>query len=105
GPFLEAHLHVPVDVALGAAVSGIDSSVSVYLVLLLALAGASITAGVRFGRFPFVAYGVIYGYVGVSDFILRNTNDFTSVLAYIAVSATVVIVVLVIVARRFGREA
>ena len=103
--FLEAYLHVAVNVALAAAVTGIEASFSPYLFLLLAFAGASIVAGVRFSRFAFVAYGVIYGYVGVSDFILRNTRDFTAVLAYVAVSATVVIVLLVILARRFGREA
>jgi len=105
--FLEAYLHVAVNVALAAAVAGVfDSSASpLYFVLLLALAGGSIFAGVRSARFAFVAYGAIYGYIGVSDLILRNTHDFTAVLAYIAVSATAVIVLLVVLARRFGRDA
>src|SRR4029077_18397575 len=105
--FLEAYLHVAVNVALAAAVAGVfDASASaVYFLLMLTGAVASIVAGARFSRFAFVAYGVVYSYLGISDVILRNTNDFTSVLAYIAVSATVVIVLLVILARRFGREA
>ncbi len=83
-----------------------DASASpLYFVLLLALGGGSIFAGVRFARFAFVAYGVIYGYIGISDAILRNTHVFTAVLAYIAVSATAVIVFLVVLARRFGRDA
>jgi len=105
--FLEAYLHVVVNVALAAAVAGVfdASGSSIYLLLMLAGGGASVVAGVRFSRFAFVAYGVVYGYIGISDVILRNTNNFTSVLAYIAVSATVVIVLLVILARRFGRDA
>jgi hypothetical protein len=105
--FLEAYLHVAVNVALAVAVAGVfDSSASpLYFVLLLALGGGSIFAGVRFARFAFVAYGAIYGYLGISDLILRDTLNFTAVLAYIAVSATAVIVFLVVLARRFGREA
>jgi predicted membrane protein DUF2157 len=105
--FLETYLHVVANVVLAVAVTGVfDSSASsLWVVLLLAAGSASVVAGVRFSRFAFVAYGVIYGYIGVSDVILRNTHDFTAVLAYIAVSATVVIVLLVILARRFGREA
>jgi hypothetical protein len=105
--FLEAYLHVAVNVALAVAVVGVfDRSASpLYFLLLVACGGASVVSGLRFSRFAFVAYGVIYGYVGGSSRILRNVNDFTAVLAYIAVSATVVIVLLVILARRFGREA
>ena len=105
--FLETYLHVVANVVLAVAVTGVfDSSASsLYIVLLLAAGSASIVSGVRSGRFAFVAYGVIYGYIGISDFILHGVNDFTFVLAYIAVSATVVIVLLVVLARRFGREA
>jgi hypothetical protein len=104
--FLETYLHVVANVVLAVAVTGIfDSSASsLYILLLLAAGGASTIAGVGFGRFAFVAYGVIYGYIGVSDLILRGANDVTT-FAYIAVSATVVIVLLVILARRFGRDA
>jgi hypothetical protein len=105
--FLEAYLHVAVNVALAAAVAGVVDTLAspIYFLLLLAGAAASIVAGVRFARFAFVAYGVVYSYIGISDLILRNTNDFTSVMAYVAVSATIVIVLLVILARRFGRDA
>lgn len=105
--FLEAYLHVAVNVALAAAVAGIfdESASSLYFLVLVAVGGGSIAGGVYFGRFAFVAYGVIYGYIGISDVILRNTRDFTAVLGYIAVSATAVIVCLVVLARRFGREA
>jgi hypothetical protein len=105
--FLETYLHVVANVVLAVAVTGISdwSGSSLWVVLLLAAGGASIVAGVRFSRFAFVAYGVIYGYIGISVFVLRGVNNFTMVLAYIAVSATVVIVLLVVLARRFGRDA
>jgi hypothetical protein len=105
--FLEAYLHVAVNVALAVALAGVfdESASSLYFILLVALGGASIAGGVRRGRFAFVAYGVIYGYVGISDLFLRDAHDFTLVLAYLAVSATAVIVFLVVLARRFGREA
>jgi hypothetical protein len=105
--FLESYLHVAVNVALAAAVTGVfDTSVSsLYFLVLLGLGASSIAAGVHFRRFAFVAYGVIYGYVGVSDFLLRAVHDFTVVMAYVAVSSMVVIVSLVVLARRFGRDA
>jgi hypothetical protein len=105
--FLEAYLHVAVNVALAAAVAGVfeRSASPLYFLLLVACGGASVVGGVRFSRFAFVAYGVIYGYIGISNLILRSVNDFTAVMAYIAISATVVIVLLVILARRFGRDA
>jgi hypothetical protein len=104
--FLEAYLHVAVNVALAVAVAGIfdKSASSLYIVLLVAAGSASVIAGARLSRFAFVAYGLIYGYIGISDVILRGANDLTT-FGYIAVSATVVIVLLVVLARRFGREA
>jgi hypothetical protein len=104
--FFETYLHVAVNVALAALVTGVfDSSASrIYVFALPALGAAAVLAGLRFRRFAFVAYGVIYTYVGMSDLFLRNTHGDASIFAYFAVSATVVIVFLVIAARRFGRE-
>jgi Predicted membrane protein (DUF2157) len=103
--FFETYLHVAVNVALAALVAGVfDSSASrLYVLALLALGAAAVLMGLRFKRFAFVAYGVIYTYVGISDVILDGMHA-ASGFAYLAVSATVVIVLLVLVARRFGRE-
>ena len=105
--FLEAYMHVAVNVALAAAVTGVfDVSASlIYLVVLLGLGVGSVIAGLRFQRFAFVAYGVIYSYIGLSHLFLRNTFNSTVTFAYYAVSATIVIVFLVVAARRFGRDA
>ena len=104
--FFETYLHVAVNVALAALLTGVfDWSASrLYVAALLALGGAAVLLGLRFTRFVFVAYGVIYTYIGISDLILHNVRGDAPIFAYFAVSATVVIVLLVLVARRFGRE-
>jgi hypothetical protein len=105
--FLEAYLHVAVNVALAAAVMGtLDEAVfPLYILLLLGLGAAAVVMGLRFRRFAFVVYGVLYSYVGVSSRVTRSLRSGTEVFGYFAVSAAVVIVFLVIGARRFGREA
>lgn len=104
--FLDAYLHVAANVLfitlLSAQFEGRGHEL--YLLALLGLAGLSIAAGLRVRRFAFVVYGVIYGYIGVSARLLRDINAFTDALAYVVVSGTVVIVSLVVLARKFGRE-
>jgi hypothetical protein len=104
--FFETHLHVAVNVALAALVAGVfDRSASwIYALALFVLGPGAALMGLRFKRFAFVAYGVIYTYIAVSDLLLRGAVRDTAVFAYFAVSATVVIVLLVLAARRFGRE-
>jgi Predicted membrane protein (DUF2157) len=104
--FFETYLHVAANVALAALVAGVfdDHASSMYVVALLALAGGAAFMGLRFRRFAFVAYGVIYSYVGISYLLLRGSRTAAEVFGYFGVSATVVIVLLVLVARRFGRE-
>lgn len=104
--FLETYLHVAANVLFIALVSGVferDASL-LYLLGLLALAGCAIALGVRFKRFAFVVYGVVYLYLGISGRLLREIDTFTAGLAYVAISSTVVIASLVAIARRFGRE-
>ena len=105
--FLEAYLHIAANVLFMALISGIgsrDSDGLLYLMGLLGLAALAIVEGVRFRRFAFVVYGVLFGYAGISFRILRDIGSFTSALAYLVVSGTIVIVTLVLVARRFGRD-
>jgi hypothetical protein len=71
---------------------------------LLGLAAVAIALGVRFTRLAFVVYGVVYGYIGISARVMREIDSFTAALAYVAISSTVMIVTLVVIARRFGRE-
>lgn len=104
--FLDAYLHVAVNVALAATASGLGepSTGLVYLAALVALCTAAIVLGVRNGRFVFVAYGTLYGYAGVSFRLLEYLPGPTAYLLYSCVTGTMVLVGLVVLARRFGRE-
>jgi hypothetical protein len=110
--FLEAYLHIATNVLFMALLSGIgsrDSDGLLYLLGLLGLAALAIVEGVRFRRFAFVVYGVLFGYAGISFRILREIGDdllvhMSATLAYLVVSGTIVIVSLVVLARRFGRD-
>ena len=104
--FLDAYLHVAANVLFVALLSAnLERTASVLsLLVLLGLAGIAIAAGLRVGRFSFVVYGIVYGYAAISARLLHEIDSFSAGLAYIAVSSTIVIVSLVALARRFGRE-
>jgi hypothetical protein len=104
--FLDVYLHVSANVVLVAAVSGVlEPSIGLlYLAVLLSLAAASIYLGVHYRRFAFVAYGTVYGYAGISVRVLEAIGGVTPALAYFAVTGTGVVIALVVLARRFGRE-
>jgi len=53
----------------------------------------------------YVVYGVLYGYAGLSGRLLREVRSFSAGLAYFVVSGILVVVALVGLARRFGRDA
>jgi Predicted membrane protein (DUF2157) len=103
--YVEAYLHVAANVLFIAVLSGsFDSDhESLYFLCLCALSGIVITQGIRVRRFAFVIYGVVYSYVGVSDLVMRPLTSDTARFAYFAVSGTVVVGLLVMMARRFGR--
>jgi hypothetical protein len=105
--FLEAYLHVAANVLFLSLLSGVGSRGAegvFYLLALLGLAALAVVEGVRFRRFAFVVYGVVFGYAGISFRLLRDIGSFTPALAYLVVSGTIVIVTLVVLARRFGRD-
>jgi hypothetical protein len=104
--FLEAYLHVAVNVLFVALLSAIVERELewLYMLGLLSLASAAIVEGVRFKRFAFVVYGVAYGYIGISSRVIRAIESDTAILAYLAASGTIVVLSLVVMARQFGRE-
>jgi hypothetical protein len=111
--FLETYLHVAAQVLFIALFSGSvrimatgssDAS-ALYLFALIALSALSIVLGIRFARFAFVAYGVVYGYLGISARLLDALHGDTAVFSYFLLSGIIVIAALVVLARRFGREA
>jgi hypothetical protein len=105
--FLETYLHVAANVLFVALLSGVGGGGSqwpAYLLALLVLAAFAVGAGTRLGRFSFVVYGVIYGYLGISIRALHDVSSFTSALAYFVVSGAMIIAALVVLARSLGRE-
>jgi hypothetical protein len=72
---------------------------------LLIACGASLAWSLTQRQFAFVAYAAVYGYVGVSSIFLRGVNDQTAVLGYFVVTGVAMLVMLVLIARRFGRQA
>lgn len=104
--FLDVYVHLGANVFLLATVSGvIGDNPLLYLAFLLPLAGALIYLGVRFDRFAFVAYGTLYGYAGLSAQLLDLMGSPTAGLAYVVVTGSMVVIALVVLARRFGRTA
>jgi Predicted membrane protein (DUF2157) len=104
--FLETFLHVAANVLFLALLSGVFQSSHewLYLAALLVLAGLAIVRGVQLRHFAFVVYGVVYGYIGISERLTLGIGGFIGLMVYVAVSGTIVIVSLVSLARRFGRE-
>ena len=104
--FLETYLHVAANVIFIALLSGLGNEMYswIYLTILLALCVLAGVLGVKFRRFAYVAYGIVYGYVGLSYQLLYQVLEETAILSYIALTGTAVIVALARLARRFARE-
>ena len=104
--FLEVYLQLGANALLLAAISGVlerDNGWA-YLAVLLAFAAAAIYLGVRYRRFAFVAYGTLYGYAGVSVRLLAAMGGLILGLTYFIVTGSIVVILLVVLARRFGRD-
>jgi len=104
--FLDVYLQLGANAILLATMSGVLESGSglAYLAALLILSAAAIYLGVRHHRFAFVAYGTLYGYVGLSARLLNAIGSPTLALMYFVVTGSIVVIALVVLARRFGRD-
>jgi hypothetical protein len=104
--FVTTYLHVAAVVVFGALVSGVtDGSFgTIYLAALLLLGYLAVRQGLRFRHFAFVAYGVVFGYLGLSIKISTLFDDVTLSLLYVLVSGTAVVGGLVLLSRRVARE-
>jgi hypothetical protein len=105
--FLATYLNVAANVLFWALLSGVFTRDGdfVWPLCLLAACGASLAWGLARRQFPFVAYAAVYGYVGVSSILIRDMNSGTAILSYFVFTGVVMLVMLVQIARRFGREA
>jgi hypothetical protein len=103
--FFETYLNIVANVLFWALLSGVfeQQSHGLWFLALLIACGASLAWGLTRRQFAFVAYAAVYGYVGVSSVLIRSFNDTTAVLSYFVVTAVAMLVVLVKIARRFGR--
>lgn len=104
--FLDVYLHLGANAVLLATLSGVLESGTglAYLGVLLVLSAAAIVLGVRFNRFAFVAYGTLYGYAGLSARLLSAIGGPTIALTYFVFTGSLVVIALVVLARRFGRD-
>jgi hypothetical protein len=104
--FLDVYLHLSAHVVLAALASGIGEPGTglLYFGALLALCAASMALGIRYRKFAFVTYGVLYGYGAISVKLMPWINDSFGFFFYGIVSGTMVLVALVALARRFGRD-
>ena len=104
--FLDVYLQLGANALLIAAISGVlerDNGWA-YLVVLLAFAATSIYLGVRYRRFAFVTYGTLYGYAGLSVRLLDAMGGLIIGLTYFIITGSIVVILLVVLARRFGRD-
>ena len=103
--FFTTYLNVAANVLFCAIVSGVYYSRDhgLWLAGLLIACAASLVWGLERRQFAFVAYAAVYGYVGVSWMLIRNASNPTFILAYFVLTAIAMIVMLVQIARRFGR--
>ena len=104
--FLGAYLNIAANVLFWALLSGVFNreGYAVWLLALLAACGASLAWGIVRRQFSFVAYAAVYGYVGVSSILIRNMNSETAVLSYFFITGVAMLIMLVVIARRFSRE-
>jgi len=75
-----------------------------YLLAVLVLAAASIALGLRYRRFAFVAYGTLYGYAAISVRTLDVLRSPLGSMMYFIVTGSIVVIALVVIARKVGRD-
>jgi hypothetical protein len=103
--FFGTYLNIAANVLFWAVLSGVfQQSYGVWLLALLAACGGSLAWGLTRRQFSFVAYAAVYGYVGVSSILVRDMRGSTPILSYFFVTGVAMVVLLVWIARRFGRE-
>ncbi len=105
--FFGTYLNIVANVLFWALLSGVFNrqGYGLWFLALLIACGASLAWGVTRRQFAFVAYAAVYGYVGGSSMFLRGVFDETVVLSYFVLTGVAMLVVLVQIARRFGRPA
>jgi hypothetical protein len=102
--FLPVHLHLGVNILLAALLAGVGSRTTgfFYLVGLLAAGAGSALYAQRTRRFAFLLYAVLYGYLGVTIFVLARVRwNAEGILFHFLISAAALVSALVAFHRRF----
>jgi hypothetical protein len=102
--FLPVHLHLGVNFLLAALVAGVDSRTKglLYLAGLLLVGAGSALYAQRARRFAFLLYAVLYGYLGITIFVLdHDWWDVEGILLYFLATAAALVTALVAFHRRF----
>ena len=105
--FFGTYLNLVANVLFWAVLSGVfdRQRYGIWILALLIACAASLAWGLARRQFAFVAYAAVYGYIGISSQIIRGFSDTTVIPLYFVVSAAAMLVVLVLIGRRFGRQA
>jgi hypothetical protein len=103
--FFGTYLNVVANVLFVAVLSGVFQAEGYggWFMALLVVIGASLAWGITQRQFAFVAYAAVYGYVGVSSLLIRNAHEPTFILFYFVTTSIAMVIMLVAVARNFGR--
>jgi hypothetical protein len=104
--FFGTYLNIVANVLFWALLSGVFNrqGYGLWFLALLIACAASLARGLSRRQFAFVAYAAVYGYVGVSSLVLRGLDGESATLAYFVFSGVAMLVVLVQIGRRFGRQ-
>jgi hypothetical protein len=105
--FFGTYSNIAANVLFWALLSGVFNGQDyvLWFLALLAACAASLAWGLSRRQFSFVAYAAVYGYVGVSSILIRDINGEAALLSYFVVTGVAMLVMLVQIARRFGKEA
>jgi len=105
--FFGTYLNIAANVLFWALLSGVfdRQGYAAWFFALLAACGASLAWGLPRRQFSFVAYAAVYGYVGVSSVLVRDIHGDTAILSYFVITGVAMLIMLGLIARRFGREA
>ncbi len=103
--FFNTYLNIIANVLFCALLSGVfeRDGGGLWFVALLMGGVASLAWGLKQRQFAFVAYAAVYGYIGVSSLLVRNSSEVGFILFYFVVTAIAMLAGLVAIARRFGR--
>lgn len=105
--FFGTYLNLAANVLFWALLSGVFQREGPWLwfAALLAACAASLAWGLTRSEFSFVAYAAVYGYIGVSSILLRNVNSSSAAFSYFIVTGIGMLILIIQIARRFGRHA